>query len=194
MYLLHPLHKRPGLLVLQSLGLKRLPEPLLSQKMSGLFRRTVLLVGGVPLKPLVTTTPPERPVGPDGMLWTMLLPSISMPLAPSSAIPIPESGGAPSKAGHARVLFTTLLPRTSNTPAGPGSSARNIIPTQLLWTWLPAILPWRALRTKMPKKLSWVSLATTVASAWGVSPTWSPASSDPRVRLAIICVPVDEKV
>jgi hypothetical protein len=29
--LLHHLHKLPGLLVLQSLGLKRLPEPLLSQ-------------------------------------------------------------------------------------------------------------------------------------------------------------------
>src|SRR5829696_1543675 len=176
MDLLQPLHKRPGLLVLQLLGLKWLPEPLLSQKISGLFRRIVLwvrvlLVGGVPLKPLVTTTPPEKPVGPDGTLWTMWLCLISMPLAPDSAMPTPEIGGAPSKAGHARVLFTTLLPRTSNTPAGPGSSARNHIPRQLLWTWLPAILPWRALRTKMPKKLSWVSLATTVASAWGVSPT-----------------------
>src|SRR5918995_479685 len=100
MDLLHPSHKRPGLLVLQSLGLKRLPEP------------------------LPTTTPPEKPVGPDGTLWMMWLLLISMPLAPSSAMPTPESGGAPSKAGHARVLFTTLLPRTSNTPAGPGASAR----------------------------------------------------------------------
>src|SRR5215207_6248830 len=176
MDLLHPLHKRPGLLVLQLLGFKRLPEPLLSQKMSGLFRRIVLpvrvlLVGGVPSKPLVTTTPPEKPVGPDGTLWMMWLSLISMPLAPSNAMPTPESGGASSKAGHARVLFTTLLPRTSNTPAGPGASARNNIPTQLLWTRLPTILPWRALRTRMPKKLSEVSLATTVASAWGVSPT-----------------------
>src|SRR5215211_9230840 len=129
MDLLHPLHKRPGLLVLQSLGFKRLPEPLLSQKMSGLFWRivllvTVLLVGGVPLKPLVTTTPPEKPVGPDGTLWTMWLCLISMPLAPSSAMPTPEIGGASSKAGHARVLLTTSLPCTSNTLAGPGSSAR----------------------------------------------------------------------
>src|ERR671911_1217268 len=171
MDLLHPLHKRPGLLVLQLLGFKRLPEPLLSQKMSGLFRRIllpvrVLLVGGVPPKPLTTSTPPENSVGPDGTLWMMWLLLICMPLAPSSAMPTPESGGASSLAGHARVLFTTLLPITSNIPAGPGASARNNIPRQLLWTWLPAILPWRALRTKMPNKLSWVSLATKVASAW----------------------------
>src|ERR687889_1643627 len=118
MDLLHPLHKRPGLLVLQSLGSKRLPEPLLSQRMSGLFRRIVLpvmvlLVGGVPLKPLVTTTPPEKPVGPDGTLWTMWLLLISIPLAPSSAIPIPESGGASSNGREQRRLVPTLFPLTS---------------------------------------------------------------------------------
>src|SRR5918994_2471004 len=120
MDLLHPSHKRPGLLVLQSLGLKRLPEPLLSQKMSGLFRRivfpvTVLLVGGVPSKPLPITTPPEKPVGPDGTLWVMWLLLISMPLAPSSAMPTPESGGGPSKAGHRGGLFPNLFPPTSKT-------------------------------------------------------------------------------
>ena len=67
------MHKPPGLLVLQLLGVRRLPEPLLSQRMSGLFRRivlptTVLLVGAVPPKPLLTTTPPEKAVGPDGTL------------------------------------------------------------------------------------------------------------------------------
>src|ERR687889_1131509 len=119
--LLHPLHKRAGLLVLQSLGLRRLPEPLLSQTMSGLFRRivfpvTLLLVGGVPSKPLSITTPPEKPVGPDGTLWMMWLLLISMPLAPSSAMPTPESGGGSFKAGHPRVLFTTFFPHPSNTP------------------------------------------------------------------------------
>src|ERR687889_533172 len=127
--LAHPSHKRPGLLVLQLLGDRRLPEPLLSHKMSGLFRRivlptTVLLVGAVPPKPLVTTTPPDKPVGPDGTLWTMWLPLISMPLAPSSAMPTPESGGASSKAGDARVLVTNFLLRTPNTPPGTGASAR----------------------------------------------------------------------
>src|SRR5919107_5883468 len=180
MDLLHPLHKRPGLLVLQVLGLKRLPEPLLSQKMSGLFRRivlpvTVLFLGGVPSKLRTATTPPEWKkgvvVGPDGTLWTMRLSLISMPLAPSSAIPNPEIGGASPWAGHARVLFITLLPRTSNTPAGPGASARNNIPRQLSCTWLAAILPWRALRTKIPNRLSYVWLPTTVAFARGASPT-----------------------
>src|SRR5919112_2534150 len=104
MDLLHPLHKRPGLLVLQLLGFKRLPEPLLSQKMSGLFRRIVLpvmvlLVGGVPSKPLTIITPPENSVGPDGTLWMMRLLLISMPLAPSSAMPTPEIGGLSAVAG-----------------------------------------------------------------------------------------------
>src|SRR5919108_4469736 len=114
MDLLHPLHKLPGLLVLQLLGLRRLPAPLLSQKMSGLFRRIVLpgmvlFVGGVPLKPLVTTTPPEKPVGPDGTLWTIWLFLISIPLAPSSAMPTPEIGGASSEARQARVVVATLF-------------------------------------------------------------------------------------
>src|SRR5215208_4305592 len=159
MDLLHPLHKRPGLLVLQLLGLRRLPEPLLSQKMSGLFRRmvlptTVLLVGAVSPGTLLKTIPPEKAVGPDGTLWTMWFPRISIPLAPSSTIPTPETRGVCSMAGHARVLFATSLPLTSNAPAGPGASARNTIPRQLLWTWLATILPWRALRTKMPNSLS----------------------------------------
>src|ERR687889_2870336 len=117
--LAHPSHKRPGLLVLQSLGDRRLPEPLLSQRMSGLFLRivlptTVLLVGAVPPKPLLTTTPPEKPVGPDGTLWTMWFPWICMPLAPSRAMPTPESGGGCSKAGRGAGLFTTPLTMTSD--------------------------------------------------------------------------------
>ncbi len=57
------MQRLPGLLVLQSLARKRFPEPDLSQKRSGRLCRivlpiTVLFVGGVPLGPRTTATPP----------------------------------------------------------------------------------------------------------------------------------------
>src|SRR5687768_13453262 len=86
------------MLVSQLLGRKTLPEPVPSQKMSGLLRpkslpMTVLLVGLiVPPKngSVETTTPPETALGPEGMLPERWLAVTSMSLAPRSAIPIPE--------------------------------------------------------------------------------------------------------
>jgi hypothetical protein len=83
---LHLLQRPSGTLVSQLLGSKRLPELVSSQKMSGSFRRivlpmTVLSVGGVPSKPLITT-PPEKALGPDGTLSRTWLPLISIPCAP----------------------------------------------------------------------------------------------------------------
>src|SRR5918998_2653168 len=86
------------MLVLQRLPTKRLPEPDLSQKMSGLLRPkwlpvTELFMGfGDPLLygSVETTTPPEIRVGPEGTLPERWLAVSSMPVAPRSAIPIPE--------------------------------------------------------------------------------------------------------
>jgi hypothetical protein len=148
----------PGLLVLHSLPTKRLPEPDPSQKMSGRLRRislptTELSVGAVPPNPRTKTTPPWKAVGPEGTLPKISLPCISTSLAPKRKMPTPERGGPSSPPGHERVLLRTSLPSTSKLPAGPGASARNSIPTQLLWTLLSLIEPPKASRMKMPKRL-----------------------------------------
>jgi hypothetical protein len=70
------LHRLLGTLVSQRLPKKLLPEPDLSQKMSGLLRPkwlpiTELLVGFDPMLSygsVETTTPPETGVGPEGTL------------------------------------------------------------------------------------------------------------------------------
>src|SRR5829696_4384093 len=115
-----------GTLLLQRLPKKRLPEPDSSQKMSGLLRPkwlpiTELLVGFVvPPKngSVETTTPPETAVGPEGTLPERWLPVSSMPLAPRSAIPIPEKFLSNCAARHERVLFSTVLPFTSKSSTG----------------------------------------------------------------------------
>src|ERR671920_2294755 len=118
------LHRLVGTLVSQRLPTKRLPEPDLSQKMSGLLRPkwlpiTELFMGfGSPLRYgfTATTTPPETGVGPEGTLPERWLPVSSMSLAPRSAIPIPEKFLPNCAARHERVLFLTVLAFTSKSP------------------------------------------------------------------------------
>jgi hypothetical protein len=88
----------PGSLVWKLLGVKRLPDPVSSQRMSSSFRRivlpmTVLSVGGVPPKLLITTTPPANALGSDEASSRTWLPCTFMPCAPRSAMPAPYSGG-----------------------------------------------------------------------------------------------------
>src|ERR671920_2224336 len=111
------LHRLVGTLVSQRLPTKRLPEPDSSQKMSGLLRPkwlavTELLVGFVVPPPngsVETTTPPETGVGPEGTLPERWLAVTSMPLAPRSAMPIPENFLPNSGPRHERVLSVIVL-------------------------------------------------------------------------------------
>ena len=92
------MHRLLGTLLLQRLPKKRLPEPDSSQKMSGLLwpkwlPMTELFMGFVvpmPKGSVETTTPLETGVGPEGTLPERWLAVTSMPLAPRSAMPIPE--------------------------------------------------------------------------------------------------------
>src|ERR687890_957795 len=69
--------------------------------------------------PVDTTTPPETRVGPEGTLRERWLPVTSMPLAPRSAIPIPEYASLPNFGSrHERVLFSTVLPATLKSATG----------------------------------------------------------------------------
>src|ERR671913_480952 len=76
-----------------------------------------------------------------------------MPLAPRSAIPIPEKNAeADCGAGaeirskivdrgfprHERVLFSTVLPFTSKSPTGLDGKASKYMPAQLSWIVFPA--------------------------------------------------------
>src|ERR687894_129998 len=82
---------------------------------------TELLVGFGPLLSygsVETTTPPEIRVGPEGTLPERWLPVSSMPLAPRSAIPIPENFLPNFGPWHERVLFLTVLPLTPKPPTG----------------------------------------------------------------------------
>src|ERR671920_1533177 len=137
------LHRLLGTLVSQRLPTKLLPEPDLSQKMSGLLwpkwlPMTELLVGFGPLLlygSVETTTPPEIRVGPEGTLPERWLPVSSMPLAaPRSAMPIPEKFLPNCAARHERVLSATVLPFTSKPPTGSSLKASKNIPAQLSCT------------------------------------------------------------
>src|ERR671916_2125304 len=135
--------------MLQRLPTKRLPEPDSSQKMSGLLRPkwlpvTELFMGlVVPPKSgsTPTTTPPETAVGPEGTLPERWLAVTSMSLAPRSAIPIPEKFLSNCAARHERVLFSTVLAFTSNSPTGCDGEASKNMPAQLSWIVLPAKEP-----------------------------------------------------
>jgi hypothetical protein len=96
----------------------------------------------------------RRRGAPDGTFSRTWFARISTLLAPKRPMPTPESRGVSAVAGQARLLCCTVLPSTSNSPAGPGASAMNIIPTQLSWALLAMICPCRELRTKMPEALS----------------------------------------
>ena len=143
------MHRLLGTLVLQRLPKKRLPEPDSSQKMSGLLwpkwlPMTELFLGFVvPPKngSVETTTPPETGVGPEGTLPEIWLPVTSMPLAPRSAMPIPEKFLSNCAARHERVLFSTVLPFTSKSPTGCDGKASKNMPAQLSWIVFPAKEP-----------------------------------------------------
>src|SRR5918998_5290554 len=162
------------MLVLQRLPIKRLPEPDLSQKMSGLLRpkwlpMTELLVGFVvppPNGPVETTTPPETAVGPEGTFPERWLAVSSMPLAPRSAMPIPENAGSKFAPRHERVLSSTVLPFTSKSPTGSDGNASKNMPAQLLRIVFPAKEPPPLVSvTYMPHALPEMLLPTTFAFA-----------------------------
>src|SRR5215217_4271286 len=142
--------------------------------MSGLLRPNVLPVTELffgfadpsPNGLVETTTPPETGVGPEGTLPERWLPLTSMPLAPRSAMPIPENAALPSSipVGHFLVLFSTLLAFTSKPPTGwPGKASKNM-PAQLSWIVFAAMEPWWAPPTQMPHGPREMRLPTTLAS------------------------------
>src|SRR5918993_3874367 len=88
-----------------------------------------------------TTTPPETAVGPEGTLPERLLAVTSMPLAPRSAMPIPEKFLSNCAARHERVLSSTVLAFTSKSPTGWDGKASKNMPAQLSWIVFPAMEP-----------------------------------------------------
>src|SRR5688500_11234554 len=78
-----------------------------------------------------TTTPPETGVGPEGTLPERWLALTSMPLAPRSAMPVPEKFLSNCAARHERVLFLTVLPFTTKSPTGSDGKASKNMPAQL---------------------------------------------------------------
>src|SRR5829696_4458210 len=141
--------------------------------MSGLLRPNVLPVTELfrgfadpPPNGLVeTTTPPETGVGPEGMLPERWLAVTSMPLAPRSAMPIPENAALPGSipVGHFLVLFSTWLPFTSNSPTGWEWKASKNMPAQLSWIVFPAKEPRWVLVMKIPHGPPEMLLPTTFA-------------------------------
>src|ERR671916_3171560 len=112
-----------------------------------------------------TTTPPETGVGPEGTLPERWLAVTSMPLAPRSAMPIPEKFLSNFAARHERVLFSTVLPFTSKSPTGSDGKASKNMPTQLLRIVFPAMEPPLVLATYMPNGPPEMLLPTTFAFA-----------------------------
>jgi hypothetical protein len=109
-----------------------------------------------------TMTPPETGVGPEGTLPEIWLPVTSMPLAPRTAMPIPEKFAPNCAARHERVLFSTVLPFTSKSSTGCDGAASKNMPPQVLWIVFPAKKPRWASMTAMPHALPEMLLPTTV--------------------------------
>src|SRR5215212_9991939 len=167
--------------------------------MSGLLRPNVLPVTELflgfvvsPKKGSVdTTTPPEILVGPEGTLPERWLAVTSMPLAPRSAIPIPENAPLPNVcwARHERVLFSTVLPATLNSPTGSALKASKNIPAQLLCTWFPTTEPLWVSPKNMPHTPPEMLLPTTFAS-WDFWPATNvPMMPKRLITLERILVP-----
>src|SRR5215212_4190535 len=91
------------------------------------------------------------------------LPVTSMPLAPRSAIPIPEKFLSNCAARHERVLFSTVLAFTSNSPTGWDGKASKNMPAQLSWIVFPAKEPRWVSVMKMPHGPPETLLPTTFA-------------------------------
>src|SRR5215218_6710176 len=110
-----------------------------------------------------TTTPPETGVGPEGTLPEIWLPVTFMPLAPRTAMPIPEKFAPHCAARHERVLFSTVLPFTSKSSTGCDGAASKNMPAQLSWIVFPAKEPRLVSTTSMPHAPPEMLLPTTFA-------------------------------
>src|SRR5919112_1614133 len=186
--------------------MKRLPEPDLSQKMSGLLRPkwlaiTELLVGFGPLPSsyglVETTTPPETGVGPEGTLPERWLALTSISFVLKSAMPIPEKFLSNFAARHERVLFSTVLPFTSKPTTGSSNpnDSKNM-PAQLLRIVFPAKVPPLASWRRMPHAPPEMRLPTTLPALLARSgPKMAmPASPGRRMSLETILVPVEPRI
>src|SRR5215211_6228072 len=145
-----------------------------------------------------TTTPPEIRVGPEGTLPERWLAVTSMPLAPRSAMPIPENAlyiGSPNDLPrHKRVLFSTVLPFTSKSPTGSDGKASKNMPAQLLWIVFPAMEPRLVSATYMPHGPPEMLLPTTFAFA-GFGPKMEmPVLPERLMSLETILVPVESRI
>src|SRR5215218_6276189 len=145
-----------------------------------------------------TTTPPEIRVGPEGTLPERWLAVTSMPLAPRSAMPIPENASLPCSrpAGHFLVLFSTVLAFTSKSPTGWDGKASKNMPAQLSWIVFPAKEPRWALATQMPHGPPEMRLPTTLASllARPGPKMVMPVLPERLTSLERILVPVESKI
>src|SRR5919112_448719 len=186
--------------------MKRLPEPDLSQKMSGLLRPkwlaiTELLVGFGPLPSsyglVETTTPPETGVGPEGTLPERWLALTSISFVLKSAMPIPEKFLSNFAARHERVLFSTVLPFTSKPTTGSSNpkDSKNI-PAQLLRIVFPAKVPPLASWRRMPHAPPEMRLPTTLPALLARSgPKMAmPASPGRLMSLETILVPGEPRI
>src|SRR5215218_5189502 len=165
--------------------------------MSGLLRPNVLpvteLFRGFADPPkygfVETTTPPETRVGPEGMLPERWLAVTSMPLAPRSAMPIPEKFLSDCAARHERVLSSIVLAFTSKPPTGSPLKASKPMPAQLSWIVFPAKQPPLVLATYMPHAPPEMSLPTTFVLADFWPTTVVPAKPERLISLERIFVP-----
>src|SRR5215211_2734048 len=121
-----------------------------------------------------------------------------MPLAPRSAMPIPENATLPSSipVGHFLVLFSTVLAFTSKPLTGwPGKASKNM-PAQLSWIVFPAMEPPLVLATQTPHGPPETRLPTTLASLLARSgpKMVMPVLPERLTSLARILVPVESTI
>src|SRR5918993_1981670 len=143
-----------------------------------------------------TTPPPETGVGPEGTLPERWLAVTSMPLAPRSAMPIPEKFLSNCAARHERVLSSTVLAFTSKSPTGWDGKASKNMPAQLSWIVFPAIKPPLVLATQMPHGPPETRLPTTLASLLARSgpKMVMPVLPERFMSLERILVPVESRI
>src|SRR5919107_2206120 len=140
-----------------------------------------------------TMTPPETGVGPEGTLPERWLAVTSMPLAPRSAMPIPENFLSNCAPRHERVLSSTVLAFTSKSPTGWDGKASKNMPAQLSWIVFPAMEPRLVSTTHMPNPPPEMLLPTTFAFADFWPTTIVPAIPERLISLERIFVAGESK-
>ena len=176
---------------------KRLPEPKPSQKISGRLRPKSVRPRPIASRrraagPAHHGHAAEKTLGPEGhVARDVVARDLHSPRAEErDANPGDRRRFIARR--QDRLLSSTWFPRTSKLPEGPGESARNSTPRQLLWTRFPGNGSPESVANKCRTGAGGL-VAEHFRVCMGRAAHVDPASSEPRATSETILVPVENR-